>query len=258
MLPVAWSALGAVLLASLPLELIHGTNPYADVFLSLHLFMAVSLLFQALTSRAHEQTPSCLRLAAFAIALIPFTKNEGWALYFPVLILLFTGSVTTLWRRGTITGQQAVRTALWTVALVALVTVPWISYKMLNGLAFGNAKGIDWNLQWQPGVTIAIVVNTFFEGNWGLLFPLFFGLLIARWRAAFRTPLLLLSVFVLIPYLLQLFLYHTTGLSTEAILQTGYARGLIHLMPVIVALTIMLLYDVVASYETRKPATRNP
>ncbi len=247
LLPVAWSVLGAIILASLPLELIHGTNPYADTFLSLHVFMAVALLFNAVVAKGDSRiAPTCtwLRLAAFAIALIPFTKNEGWALYFPVLILLFVASVLWLWHRKTMNTRQMTRTILFALILAMLVAVPWISYKVMNGLAFGNAKGIDLNFQWQPGVSLSIFVNTFFEGNWGLLFPLFFGLLITRWRAAFASPLLLLSAFILIPYCGQMFLYMFTGLSTEALLQTGYARGLIHLMPVIVVLTILLLHDV--------------
>ena len=258
MLSWKWSALGAIVLASLPLEMIHGMNPYADAFLSLHLFMAVALVFHAINSRTHDaHTHTWFRLAAFAIALVPFTKNEGWALYFPVLILLYGGSVLWLRYRKTITTQQMITTALFAIILASLITIPWISYKVMNGLPFGNAKGIDLNFQWQPGVTLSIIVNTFLEGNWGLLFPLFFGLLITRWRAAFRSPLLLLSAFVLIPSFGQLFLYMFTGLSTEALLQTGYARGLIHLMPVIVILTILLLHHVVSSYELRVARTRN-
>lgn len=242
-LPATWAALGAILLASLPLELVHGLNPYADVFLSLHLLIAVVFLFHALSARMKESSLSWLRLAALAIALIPFTKNEGWALYFPVIVVLFAGCALRTLHRGTITGRQAAWTALLALALAALVAAPWISYKVMNGLAFGNAKGIDWNFRWQPGVSISIVVNTFFEGNWGLLFPMFFGLLVTRLRTVFRTPLLLLAAFVLIPYSIQLFLYMFTGLSTEAILQTGYARGLIHLIPAIVMVTVILLHD---------------
>lgn len=244
-LPAVWATLGAILLASLPLELIHGMNPYADVFLSLHLLIAGVFLFHALKARPEESPLSWLNMAAFAIALIPFTKNEGWALYFPVTVVLFACCVLWMRYRGAISGRQAAWTALLAIVLAAVVAAPWISYKAMHGLAFGNAKGIDWNFQWQPGVSIAIIVNTFFEGNWGLLFPLFFGLLIARLRTVLRTPLLLLAAFVLIPYSIQLFLYMFTGLSTEAILQTGYARGLIHLMPAIVMVTVILLHDAI-------------
>ncbi|NOS66783.1 MAG: hypothetical protein HOO67_00210 [Candidatus Peribacteraceae bacterium] len=251
MLSWEWSALGTIILASLPLELIHGMSPYADVFLSLHIFVGVSLLFHALKDRGHESqgvsrnAPTYLRLSAFAIALIPFTKNEGWALYFPVLAFLYAATLGWLVYRKTMTVRQVMMTAGFALLLAVIIAGPWIAFKFANGLAFGNAKGLDLNFRWQPGVFASVIVNTFLEGNWGLLMPLFFGLLIARWRSAFRSPLLLLSAFILIPYLGQLFLYHFTGLSTEAILQTGYARGLIHLMPVIVVLTVLLLHDVI-------------
>jgi hypothetical protein len=84
-------------------------------------------------------------------------------------------------------------------------------------------------------------VNTFSEGNWLLLFPLFFGLLAFRWRDAFGW-LLIPTMFFLFVYVGQALLYLFTSLSREAILQTGYARGLIQLMPLIVMLTILLLH----------------
>jgi hypothetical protein len=115
MLPWTWSLLGTVTLASLPLELIQGTSAYADVFLSLHIFAAVSLLFSALRAEDRQQVQTWLRLAAFAIALLPFTKNEGWGLYFPVLVLLYCG---TVWVKK----QNLLRAGL-TLAVLALLLV---------------------------------------------------------------------------------------------------------------------------------------
>ncbi len=249
-LPAAWAALGTLLLASLPLEMIQGVNAYADVFLSVHLFAAAGLMVQALQNHGDERrgvsrnAPTQLRLSALAIALVPFTKNEGWALYFPVLLLLFVGTLAWCGKRRLMTQQELMRTTAVSAVMILAICVPWIGFKFVHGLAFGNAKGIDWNLTWQTGVLQAIGVNTFLEGNWGLLFPLFFGLLIVRWRSAFRSPLVVLTLLFLIPYLTQLFAYLFTGLAQEALFQTGYARGLIHLMPVIVTLTVILLHDV--------------
>ncbi len=249
-LPIAWAALGTLILASLPLEMIQGVNAYADVFLSVHLFAAVGLMVQGLRcdggtgKGVSRNTPTQLRLAGLAIALVPFTKNEGWALYFPVLLLLFVGTLTWCWQRRAVTQRELLRTAAISAVMILAICVPWIGFKFVHGLAFGNAKGIDWHLTWQTGVLQAIGVNTFLEGNWGLLFPLFFGLLIARWRTALRSSLLVLTLLFLIPYLTQLFAYLFTGLAQEALFQTGYARGLIHLMPVIVTLTVILLHDV--------------
>lgn len=242
-----WALLGATVLGSLPLMLIQGMSPYGDVFMSLYLFAAVAPLYMALRSSNGDEARSWLRIAAFSIALLPFTKNEGWALYVPVLMILTLGTLWVIAKKNIISRPALLKTVLLGALFFACIAGPWIGYKMANGLAFGNAKGIDWNLQWQPGAWLAILVNTFFEGNWNLLFVLFFGLLITRWRAAFRSQLLLLSACFLIPYCTQLFAYLTTGLSQEAIRQTGYARGLVHLMPIIVMLTILLIHDIVDS-----------
>lgn len=262
-LPWFWAALGSLMLASLPLELIHGTNAYADVFLSVHLFAAVALMLQALREDHSGRACTWLRLSALAIAMVPFTKNEGWALYFPVLLILSGGTYLWLWKQKTVATRELIKAGLLAAAMLLAIAVPWIGFKVVHGLNFGNAKSIDMNFQWHENVVTSIFVNTFLEGNWNLLFPLFFGLLIYRFRTAFLTPLLLLTAFFLIPYCIQLFFYLFTGLAQEALLQTGYARGLIHLMPVIVMLVTFLLYDAVTGFgfrvaSTKKEASRNP
>ncbi len=253
-LPRVWATGGAVMLASLPLELIQGTNAYGDVFLSLHLFAAALPLLHALRSPDRERVLSWLRIGLFAMALLPFTKNEGWALYFPVLAFLYAATCVQLLRRRVMTVRSLAPALLTGIVMIGLVAGFWIGFKMLNGLSFGNAKGIDLHFRWQPNVLTAVFVNTFLEGNWGLLFPLFFGLLGFRWRTALRTPLLVLTAFFLIPYGGQMFAYLFTGLSEEALFQTGYARGLIHLMPVIVFMTVMLMRE--ALYEKGTKATK--
>ena len=244
MLPLAWSILGALMLASLPLEFIQGTGTYADIFLSVHLLAAVAMMLHALTSHTRDHARSWLRLGAFAIALVPFTKNEGFALYFPVLLLLYAGTLLWLTKKKMLSGRDLGTMLLIAAVGIAAIALPWIGFKIAHGLSFGNAKGIDFQFRWQPGVLQAVLVNTFLEGNWNFLFPLFFGLLALQWRAVLRPPLLLLAAFFMIPYLGQMFFYLFTGLGQEALFQTGYARGLIHLMPGIVTLTVLLLHDV--------------
>ncbi len=262
-LPWFWAALGSIILASLPLELIHGTNAYADVFLSVHLFAAVMLMLNALREEQSARACSWLRLSLLAIVIVPFTKNEGWALYLPTLLLLLGGTFLWLWKQKTVTTRDLIQTGVIGAAMLLLCIAPWIGFKLLHGLDFGNAKGIDLNFQWHENVLTAISVNTFLEGNWNLLFPLFFGLLIYRFRTAFLTPLLLLTACFLIPYCIQLFFYLFTGLAQEALLQTGYARGLIHLMPVVVTLTVLLIHDAMTDYgfrmaDTTKEPSHNP
>ncbi len=241
---VAWSLTGAYALASLPLFLFQGMNAYADVYLASHLLCAMILLMYAATSDDAGDARSFLRLAAFAVALVPFTKNEGLILYTPLLGLATLTALLWLWRRRVLTLGQIAAAAAICAGMVLLIAGPWTVFKWMHGLEFGNAKGIGGiQIQWQENVLFSIAVNTFFEGNWSLLFPFLLALLVLQWKTLLRPAASILLAFALTAYVLQFLLYLFTPLSTEALQQTGYARGLIHLMPVIVIIAMLLLYD---------------
>ncbi len=234
-----WALLGVYVLASLPLYLLHGTNPYADVFLSAHVFAAVSLLFHTWREPDAAKARTFLKLAGLAIAFLPFTKNEGLLVYLPPLLVL---CAVLLWK-GRSQGKTMMQNALLLLGPLVLIALPWLLYKWTHGLTFGNAKPFTTlSLGWQPGVITAVFINTFLEGNWLLLFPLLFALLLLRWRTAFGW-LIVPTAFFLMIYVGQMLLYLFTALSTEAVLQTGYARGLIHLSPTIALLVTLLLWD---------------
>lgn len=242
-----WAMLGTYLLAALPLYLVQGTSAYADVFLSAHIAAAAALLFHAVCATEREERTAWLRLAALATALLPFTKNEGLVLYLPAMLLLAGVALAWMWRTGRLTAEDARRAAAWYLGLLLAVVIPWIGFKWARGMPFGNAKAISGlAISWQKGVLYAILINTFFEGNWLLIFPLLALLLVVRWRAAFRTPAVLFSAFFLLLYAGQIPLFLFTTLSTEVLMQTGYARGLVHLMPVVAILATLLLRDLFA------------
>lgn len=244
----ACSALGAYGLGSIPLYLMHGSNPYADAFLSLHILAAVAPLLLALTAGAPAQRMSFLRITGIALSLLPFTKNEGLLLYFFPLALLFIATLLWMQRHNRLSREEALQCAAVAAACAATVLLPWLLFKWQHGMAFGNAKPVtSLNVQWQEGVLYALWVNTFFEGNWNLLFPVAFAMILLFWRSAFRPPFLLLTAFVLIIYLGQMPLFLFTNLATEALRQTGYARGLIHIVPVLVLLTTLLANGAVCS-----------
>lgn len=238
-----WALLGAYLLGSLPLFLMHGTNPYADAFMAAHLFAAVSLLFAAFQTQHTSERWSFLKLLSVALPILPFVKNEGLLLYLPPLLLITAWQLLRAHVRGAMDAAAATRTVVLFALTHLVITGSWLLYKWSIGMTFGNAKPFtSLGIGWQKNVLHAIVVNTFFEGNWLLLFPLFFALLLWQWRAAF-TRYGILTAFFLIVYIGQASLYLFTGLATEALRQTGYARGLIHLVPVVVTLTVLLLHE---------------
>lgn len=242
---MSWQwALGATTaLASLPVEMIQGTNAYADIFLSAHYFAFVAMAVLALASTKTETTRSALRVAAMALALMIFVKNEGWALYFPAGLAVSALTLLHFRAQKRFSNTQLMMWAGIGALCVLAVAAPWIGFKLANGLTFGNAKSIDTNFAWQPNVLQAILVNTFFEGNWNILFAIFIGALVLEWRKLVTSPFSVLVLAFILPYGAQTFAFLFTGLSAEALFQTGTARGLIHLMPVIVTLTAMLLWE---------------
>ena len=133
------------------------------------------------------------------------------------------------------------KTLLFYGVSILAVAGPWILFKWLHGLPFGNAKGIPGFVAfWQPGVLYAMNYGLFFEGNWILFFPLLILGMALAWKRLFRLPHILPLAFFLIVFLGQLPIYMFTGLATEVLRQTGYARGIIHILPVgILALTLL-------------------
>jgi hypothetical protein len=240
-----WSLLGIYGLISLPLLLVHGTNAYADLFMAVHSFIAVILLYHAYRSSCAATSLTFLRLAALATAVIPFTKNEGLLLYLPSLAVL---TAFILWRQrrsGLLTMRQVIVACCWFIGLLAIVAIPWITYKELNGLTFGNGKTLSsFQFVWQPDAILAIAVNTLLEANWLFFFPLFGCLLLLRPQKAFRSPLVIFTVFFLLCYAGQLALYLFTGLGAEAVRQTGYARGIIQILPAAIVVAVMLLQNI--------------
>lgn len=238
-----WAALGTYILACMPLYLMHGTNTYADAFVAAHVFPAVAMLFCALRSEDAHARLSFFRLGAFCAGLLPFTKNEGVLLYLPPILLILCIGLFLLVRAQKMALRDAVTAIAWYIGLIALLALPWLIFKWLNGLTFGNAKSVSGlNIGWQNGVWYALYVNTFLEGNWLFLFPLLVMLCVWKWRLVFRqyAPL---SVFFFIVLLGQWFIFLFTGLAPEARMQTGLARGIVQLLPVVVLLVTLVLAD---------------
>ncbi|MCF7844647.1 MAG: hypothetical protein K9M03_02355 [Kiritimatiellales bacterium] len=251
---VLWALGGTYILSSIPLYLMHGTNPYADVFLSVHIFAAVSLLFNGIATNSTDQRRSFLRLAAFATALLPFTKNEALIIHTPAILLVLAISLWWMKRSNKMSLKECVNTIIWYAVALSAIVIPWIMFKLMNDLTFGNAQSLsDIDIAWQPNVLSAIAKNTLLEGNWLLLFPLMLFLLIVQKSIAFKTPLAIFTGFFLIVYLGQFPLYMFTYLSTEALYQTGYARGIIQLVPVMIMIvTVLLAYCVPVGSEKLK------
>jgi len=240
LLSLPWSLLGIYMLGSIPLFSMHGMIAYTDLYLSLLIFLSVSFLFFAVRNSG-EQRLSFLRIGALATGVLVYTKNEALLLHVPPIVFLL---LLSLWFAKF--SRNEIRTAIqWYTLCIATFLVPWLLFKWHFGLSFGNAKSISgFSLEWHEGVLQTIAANTLFEGNWNLLPVLFVGVCFAKWRSILWSPLSIIFGFIFAVWLGQLPIYMFTPLYTEALNQTGYARGLIHIAPLVVFGTILLLANI--------------
>jgi hypothetical protein len=243
MMNTSWTLLGVYLLGSMPLYMMHGTNTYADAYMSVHVMLAASFVFLALREKDRSAMLPLFRIAAVLTGILPFVKNEGLLLYAPPLALITIIGLFVKFRRQEMTMKDIGTILLWFAGFAALCALPWLIFKWENGMTFGNAKPFTTlGIGWQEGVLIAILINNFSEGNWLLMLPLLILLIIWRKKAAFGS-FIPLTAFVMIVVVGQWFLYLFTGLAWEARMQTGLARGIVQMMPTITVLTGLLLAD---------------
>ena len=240
LLSLPWALLGTYMLSSIPLFTMHGMVAYTDLYLSLLLFLSVSFLFFAVRTTG-EKRLSFLRLGALATGVLVYTKNEALLLHIPPVVLLL---LLSFWFARF--ARSEIRIAIqWYALCIAAFLIPWLLFKWHFGLSFGNAKSIsDFSLEWHEGVLQTIAANTLLEGNWSLLPVLCTGLCLVKWRSIVWSPLGIIFGFVFAVWLGQLPIYMFTPLFTEALNQTGYARGLIHMVPLAIFGTVLLLENI--------------
>ncbi|MFA6039340.1 MAG: hypothetical protein WCV62_01260 [Candidatus Peribacteraceae bacterium] len=245
-----WAFLSVYVAVSVPLLLVHGTQAYAEVFLATHIFAALTMLLHAARTDDPAERRSFLRLCALLTALLPLTKNEGLVLYLPLALLTVAGTLMTFRRLERLYRRDLHVAAAWFLGSLIVTAFPLLLYKWSHNMTFGNAHALsEFTLQWQPEALQAMAIMLFFEGSWLLLFPLLIVLIVLARRTAFFSPLAVLTGFLLLAFVLQATLFSLTALSSEALNQTGFGRGLVHLLPVALTLGILLAHRLVSQDE---------
>ncbi len=234
------SALGIWAIVSLPLILIHGNNPYADIFVAAHVLLAASALLALRKSHVSSDIQAWTKLFFLTLGLLVFTKNEALLLHVPLLCL--AAVIFEIWHRKNLALKDHRKTLVTGLCIAVAFALPWLSFKWMNGLTFGNAKSVSGvSLTFNPVVLKAIWFHLTHEANW-LLLPLVLPLaLIAAGRRFWRSPEAVLGAFVLADIALQFMLFiMIQALATEAINQTGLSRGLLQVAPVAVLVIFSL------------------
>lgn len=232
---------GVYLLVSLPLLLIQGSNPYADVFLASHLFLCAVALAGLAGSENASSAHSFSRLFFLSLGLLALTKNEGLLLHTPILLLAAAWTWLHLVKSGFVSRTDTKKFLVSGFVILLIIVGPWLIFKWTNGLTFGNAKSVSGiSIAFNPNVLHAIWFHFTHEANW-LFLPLTFLLSLAyAGRRFFSSGLAPLAFIVVADATAQfaIFLF-VPSLANEAILQTGLSRGLLHLAPVTMLVVII-------------------
>jgi hypothetical protein len=227
------AAIGAYLLASLPLANVHAALPgYADLWVAtIFCFAALSLM------RWREQGDvGQFRLALVLAAVLPCLKLEGmvWTTALLAVVLWFALS-----GRGRLVRLLAAGGCVVVLALVSwLLDLPWIGllFDLLAGTHPGSGNVF--------GILTSTASGLFTQDNWHLLWYLLPAVVIWRWRilrsssALTGVGLLLLGGLAL---LFGLFLGTPAGRWAESF--TAVNRLVLHLAPIAISLMVLLLRE---------------
>jgi|GEM_PF-1913565 hypothetical protein len=244
---LVWTIFGVYVLVSLPLYLVHGTNPYIDVFMSGCLFMVLYWLLEWMQSKGNDSN-SWLNILGFAAAMMAYVKNEAILIFLPPLLLLF---VAASWRKiPTLIGR--VQSMFRAVFPALLVVIPWSIFKITHGLGFANNKSVGGVLDFVPDpyVPSAIFHDLMYTGSFSILFPLFLLIIFMSWNIWKKSYIGMLVIFLLIVFVGEFCIYWFTDLATEALQHTGFGRGMIHIVPLIVFVGLWLIREIIGDKES--------
>lgn len=249
------SVMGTYMLISLPMVLIHGSNPYAEIFIALHILLAMTALFFSAKAADAAHMTCWLRLSALAAGLMIFTKNEASLLYVPLWAIGVAWVLYAKYRSRKIDRKSMNRMIALIVIIFAVFALPWLTYKWMYGLSFGNAKYVtSFMIKFHPLALKSIWQQLSHEPTF-LLLPLLLPVtLIIAGKKAWRLPLGPLTLFAIVALLEQIGIYTlTTNLANEAINQTGFSRGMVHIAPIMVCLIWMVWRDRMREMENYHP-----
>ena len=255
-LNAAWAIAGTAALVSLPLLLVHGVNAYSDVLMGGFVFAALYGFYRWMrteSTKSEARNPnddgarhSWLLIFSFMTTSMLFVKNEALLIFLPTIAFLFA---FVCWSKGNPKtridfsdfGFRISDFVTW-LLIVSSVVVPWTLFKWSEGLTFGNATEVSgFSLHIHDGVAFAVEGDLLYTGSYLLFFPLFALLLFMGWRFYMRKSLGVLVTFFLIVFLGEFCIYLLTPLATEAIRHTGFGRGMVHILPVGMFISMLIV-----------------
>ncbi len=225
-----WAMAGAIGLSGLPLFVIHATHAgYADGILAVHFLAVAALGYTADCARGRADTDRSAWLVLWAgfLLSLPLVKLEG----VPLMVAGALGVVAQASRRG---GGSARRRgmALAAVVVAVAVVVALFNQGLRNYVA---------STELHAGALRAVLLDLFAQGNWNLLWFLFWGLIVARFRALRGSAAGRLALVVAAPFVPFLYVLWFTDAWRFAANQTADSRLFLAVAPAAVLFVVVAM-----------------
>lgn len=232
-LPPQWGRLGKLgatyLLASLPFLYFHSFIPYADLAFATYLFLTLVSLFYFLQTNIKPY----LWVSAIALALTIWTKNEGFAVVWPVMFAAIL--LLTLIKKLKI--REVV--SYWLLAIV--FSAPWLIFRFANHLDVLSGDSSSFKLVYNSQFFKEAFYSIFLRSHFNFLWLIAFFLIIFQAKKIGQNlPLRFLAL-----TLLALFAFYNGIIifTDKAYDLSALVRVNLQIAPLVVFLTLLVLKD---------------
>ncbi|MBU1164181.1 glycosyltransferase family 39 protein [Patescibacteria group bacterium] len=188
------------LLASLPFLVLHSRIAYADLEITSFIFLAYSALFMYLQTRDKPY----LYISAFGLAFSIWTKNEGFALVLPSLIIFMIFLV--------ISKQLRFKTSIKYLLTSLFIVSPWLLFRWLYDLDVLSGDSSSFNMIFQVSEFTRWFSLLLFRSHFSFLLIALFIIMILKIKDIYHSQSLQKMTFA---FLLLFALYNFVFMFTD-------------------------------------------
>ncbi len=227
---------GVYLLSSLPLLYFHSQVAYADLLFSIFLFLTISCLFYWLAGGGN----SFFYFSGIALAFSIWTKNEGLAIIFP--ILLITTVVFLVLKKCRF--WQWFFYWFWGIVTIS----PWLYFRFSNQLDFLSGDSSTFRLVFNSQFLGEAFSSIFLRSHFNLLWLLFFIILALKFKSIWKS--LALRYLTIVILVLFLFYNGVIVFTDKAYDLSALARVNLQLTPLVVLWLIFFYFKFFGRIKT--------
>jgi len=227
-----WAMVGAVGLSGLPLFVIHATHAgYADGILAVHFLAVAALGYTADCARGRADTDRVAWLVLWVgfVLSLPLVKLEG-------VPLMVAGALGLAARSSGTSGGSAKRRAT-ALAAVAVTVAVAVVFALFNQALRNYVASTELHV----GALRAVLLDLFAQGNWNILWFLFWGLIAVRFRSLRGSAAGRLALVVAAPFVPFLYVLCFTDAWRFAANQTADSRLFLAVAPAAVLFVVVAM-----------------